>query len=193
MSQNDVIEFCKTVRDRSKENIEAFNVLLRNGNFGVAIGLLRQEVDSLIRVSYLSELGANSDEAKRLIADFVAGKQWYRTSPNGKKQRITDREMVDSQCGWISLVYSFGCKLIHLSDYHSYTRNDPFLKMEDREKEEIIEYLRYYHHYPYSSISLNLFIDYLPNVMEKILSNSNSYVEQIEEDTGIRTHHRDGT
>ncbi|MDQ3801378.1 MAG: hypothetical protein M3384_18300 [Acidobacteriota bacterium] len=181
MPASEIIEFCNTVRDRSKENWNAFNLLLQNGNYGVAIGLLRQEVDSLVRVAYLNSFNTNFNEQERLIHDFLNGERWHRISANGKKQWITDKEMVNLEGGWVRIVYNFGCKLIHLSDYHSYNRNDPFQKINRIEKGEIIDYLNFYHQYPFADISMEKFVPYLPKVMKKIIDNAGYYVRGIEE------------
>ena len=184
MPASEIIEFCDTVRDRSKENWDAFNLLLQNGNYGVAIGLLRQEVDSLVRVAYLNSLNTNSNEQERLVHEFLKGERWHRISDNGKKQWITDKEMVDLEGGWVRIVYNFGCKLIHLSDYHSYNRSDPFQKINRVEKDEIIDYLNFYHQYPFSDIRMDQFVPYLPKVMKKIIDNAGYYVRGIEENLG---------
>jgi hypothetical protein len=70
MSQNDLIEFCNTVRDRSNENLKSFKLLVDNQNYGVAVGLVRQEIDSLIRVAYLYNIGNDETQIKRLPVIF---------------------------------------------------------------------------------------------------------------------------
>ncbi|TVP61869.1 MAG: hypothetical protein EA343_13305 [Nodularia sp. (in: Bacteria)] len=173
-------EFCQTVRERSIEHQKAVSILLENGIIGVAITVLRQEIDSLIRVSYLYSLGANSVESERLIANFVSGKQWDRATPNGKMQKITDKDMVDLEKGWVEVVYKFGCKLIHLSEYHSYNRNDPFLKLDSESKTKIINYLKDYHQYPYETISKEQFTSYISKILKKIVDNTDYYLKEIE-------------
>ena len=181
MSISEITEFCSTIRDRTKEHKEAFDTLMNNGNYGVAIGLLRQELDSLIHATYISCLGPKTVEAKRLVNDFLIGNKWYHITAKGKKQLITDKEMVELEGGWVTMVYHFGCKLIHLSDYHSYSRNDPFQKMTADQIAEVIGYLEYYHGYPFSDISMNKFVPYLPKIIQKIIDNCAYYVNDIEE------------
>ncbi len=174
-------EFCKTVRERSIEHQKAVSILLENGIIGLAITVLRQEIDSLIRVSYLCSLGANSVELERLIANFVSGEKWDRETQNGQK-RITDRQMVDLVAtGWVTTVYDLGCKLIHLSEYHSYNRNDPFLKLNSESKTKIINYLKHHHEYPYETISKEQFTSYISKILKKIVDNTEYYLREIEE------------
>jgi hypothetical protein len=156
---------------------------LRNGSFSVAVGLLRQELDSLIRVAYLSEQGASSQTARALMADSVNGNQWTTATANGRYRRITDREMLDIAAhlgGWVEIIYLFGCKLIHLSDMHDYEVSDPFAKLSNQTRQEIITYLHDYHGYPYPDIDQPKFEAYLPKVMQKLIENVTYYVAEIE-------------
>jgi hypothetical protein len=78
------------------------------------VAVLRQELDSMIRVIYLL---SQSDIAFRdeLIQASVEGKQWVA---KGTKHRVTDKEMVElanELHGWTESVYRFGCAFIHLS------------------------------------------------------------------------------
>lgn len=178
-----VEKFCRQIRERSRENQDSLTILLNNQNYGIAIGLLRQELDSLIRVAYLSDMGMTNSESKRLIDESVSGNQWKKKARSGKDVRITDREMIDLSSkigGWVNIIYSFGCKLIHLSDFHDYKSTDPFEKMETENKQEVIRYLHRYHQYPYSGIDMNKLVEYLPNVMKKLVDNVSYYVSDIE-------------
>ena len=83
--------------------------------------------------------------------------------------------------GWEQIIYSFGSKLIHLSDFHLYQCKDPLLKCSVSEREEILDYLRKYHEYPHEDISLAGVIDYLPKVMEKLTGNVEFYIEELTE------------
>ncbi|MCB1194331.1 MAG: hypothetical protein KDK90_28110 [Leptospiraceae bacterium] len=170
--EDEIKEFCSTIRSRSKEHQDAFNLLVKNGNYGLSISILRQEIDSLIRAAYIYCLGIKTDEAEKLIKDFVEDKKWFNVTNNGKRQLITDKEMVNLHGGWVSVVYDFGCKLIHLSKYNAYKKTDPFINMETDKKNEIIGYLKYHHEYNFSDISLNKLIPYLPKIMHKIVDNS---------------------
>ena len=183
MINSKINEFCKIVKSRSKENAEAFNLMIEKGYIGVAISLLRQELDSLIRVSYLHEKGITTHHSLNLINDFLDGKQWKKENSRGKKIRITDREMVNLAIelgGWIEIIYTFGSKLIHLSDIHGYKESDPFKNVSIEDKNSILNYLVNYHNYPYSTIDIKKLSEYLPHVMKKLIDNTEYYILEIE-------------
>lgn len=171
---SDLVQFNRLVRARSQENKSSFEVLMNSGNYSVAIGLLRQEIDTFVRVVYLNEV--SEEEAMRLISDLINGRQWR---PKGKKRgRITDREMVNiakEYYFWVEIAYNFGCKLIHLSNFHDYENIDPFFKIGRDDKNEIKSYLKSYHGYNYEDLDLNGFLEYLPKVMEKIQGKVDEY------------------
>ncbi|GAX36935.1 hypothetical protein [Nodularia sp. NIES-3585] len=171
-SSSSIIEFCQLVRDRSTEHQEAVNLLLENGIIGVAVGLLRQEIDSFIRVSHVfSTIHAISEKAQDLIADFMSGKKWP----------VNDGEMLRNEGGWVKLIYQLSCNLIHLSNYHSYNRNDPFVNLVDSNtKTEIINYLNHKHGYPDNTISKEQFIPYISKILAKIVSNTDYHLKEIE-------------
>jgi hypothetical protein len=105
--------FCRAVRARSYENAEAIRLLHSGGVTSQVVSILRQEVDSLVRVMYLLSITDMSYQ-EQLIKESIEGRQW-RTK-DGKK-KITDREMVElanTMHGWTSSVYKFGCAFIHL-------------------------------------------------------------------------------
>lgn len=138
-----ITNFCRQVRARSAEHQQSLEPLIASGSVGVAVGLLRQELDSLIRVAYLSDLGVSSPTALSLIEDSVAGDQWTTSTNRGRTRRITDREMVDLAAqigGWVRIIYSFGCKLIYLSNFHDHATSDPFTKIDPATTHEISTY-----------------------------------------------------
>ncbi|MGF1939049.1 MAG: hypothetical protein RM347_032645 [Nostoc sp. ChiQUE02] len=178
-----VTDFCRQVRARSAENQAALAMLLQSHLLGIAVGLLRLELDSLIRVAYLSKQGASSQISRSLMEDSVNGDQWTTEKTNGKFRRITDREMIDLARhlgGWVNFIYSFGCKLIHLSDIHDYKVSDPFTKLENADRLEIVKYLHDCHQYPDPDIDQPRFEAYLPKVMQKLVDNVAFYVAEIE-------------
>jgi len=117
--------FCpRQVRRRSHENQMAFRLLMQTELVGPVVGLLRQELDSMIRVIYLLSIKDMVYRAD-LIEASVNGKRWK--GPDGKS--ISDRMMVNktqSLHRWAQSVYSFGCGFIHLSRNHDYLAIDPF-------------------------------------------------------------------
>ena len=107
----------------------------QRGWYSITVGILRQELDSTVRVIFLL---SQCDHRLRtqLLEQAVCGEAWTVPTPNGKLKKVRDREMVDlaqGLHGWTQLVYRFGCSFIHLSDLHDYQARDPFnlLRFED--------------------------------------------------------------
>ncbi len=174
--------FLNQASARSVENQKAFNVLTNAGFYGVAIGLLRQELDTLIRLSYLCMHTTSVSQAKSLIEKSVKGLPWKVVNHKGKEVKITDKDMLNFANhlgGWEQVIYKFGCKLIHLSNFHLYLVNDPFDTITKEDREEIVSYLHKYHHYPKETINFDDLKPYLPMVMEKITQNVESYIEEL--------------
>jgi hypothetical protein len=176
--------FCRQVRSRSAEYAKAMRVLESDHLPGVMVSLLRQELDSMIRVIYLL---ATSDmsERRRLIEASVAGERWTRIGKKGKPAVITDDEMQKLSTrlhNWAKNVYKFGCNFIHLSAAHDYNDRDPFVNLPAETQREIIDYLRFYHggrptqEHPTFADLTPLF----PEVLEKISGNLERHLKQLE-------------
>lgn len=178
----DLTIFLDQVKNRSIENKRAFRLLFESNLYGVAIGILRQELDSLIRLSYLWIPETSVEVAQSLVEKSVSGDKWKVVNHKGKEVKLTDRDMLNLAShlgGWEQTIYMFGCKLIHLSDYHLYLDKDPFETIPQSEKEEIIGYLLAYHNYPKTDICFDDLVDYLPKVMDKLSDNVEFYIEEL--------------
>jgi len=179
---NDLSIFLDQVKNRSDENKKAFKILLDSKLYGVAIGLLRQELDSLIRISYLWQPETPVVVAQSLIEKSARGELWKVVNHNGKEVKVTDRDMLNLAShlgGWEQTIYSFGCKLIHLSDHHLYLDKDPFDTISNTEKEDIIGYLSAYHEYSKSNICFTDLVEYLPKIMGKLADNVRFYIDEL--------------
>lgn len=111
-----------------------------HGLQGQVVSILRQELDSLIRVIYLLSID-DLDYRVRLMQASVDGRAWTH---NGKHSRITDREMVDfadELHGWVQLLYKAGCAFIHLSRNHDYLTRDPMATLSNEEKADLLRYI----------------------------------------------------
>jgi hypothetical protein len=172
--------FCRQIRLRSSDNRKAFQLLGAGDIPSQMVAVLRQELDSMIRAIYLL---SQSDMTYRdeLIQASVEGKQWIA---KGKKHRITDKEMVEianELHGWTESVYRFGCAFIHLSSFHDYRERDPMDMISKEEKESVLKHMRYYHGGPsQANPTFKDLIPYLPMVFEKIASNLECYVKDLE-------------
>jgi len=170
-------QFCRLIRARTEENRAAVNVLLQARLYSVAFGVLRQEIDSLIRIAYLDNIRHNYSpgRARLLIRELVEGDRWTRTTKKGKQANVTDREMLDAYqaaIGWEKIVYDFGCELIHLSKFHDYQNSDPILNLSEDSKIQIRNYLKQYHGFDRNHLTFETLVQYLPNVIDKICDNT---------------------
>lgn len=173
--------FLEQVEARTIENQKSFELLYENECFGVCIGIIRQEIDTLLRVSYLIDWSKGyklRENAYDLIKSSVELGEWKYQNNHKKMVQIRDREML-LEGGWEEVVYKFGCGLIHLSNKHLYKTSDPIVNLSDQEKEKIIHYLSYYHNYEKIDLNMLDIIEYLPKIYEKIYSNIEGYIEEI--------------
>lgn len=149
---------------------------------GQMVSILRQELDSLVRVVFLLSQ-TDRQYRSQLIHDSVEGKRWLR--PNSR-QSVTDREMVeltDTLHGWTKSVYSFGCAFIHLSNLHDYQTRDPLGQIAQEERNAILAHLRNYHGGPMEPSPQFLdIVPLLPMVFTKIADNLECYVKELERD-----------
>lgn len=170
--------FCRQVRDRSCENKKAIELLYLHGLYGNSASILRQELDSLIRVIFILNIPIDS-QRNGLIEDAINGRQWrYK---NGKL--ITDRDMVELATqlhGWAKSVYSFGCAFIHLSQLHDYQTRDAFKALSQEEQEQILCHLRYYHGGPLElEPTFNDITRYFYNVFNKISASLERHLQSL--------------
>jgi len=176
--------FCRMIRARTQENRAAMHLIGTSNLAGPMVGILRQELDSMIRVIYLLCISDNNRRTA-LIEDSIRGLEWMEEPPN-QKRRITDREMVNlanGLQGWSKNVYKFGCAFVHLSRFHDYLCLDPMSAIEPAERGEVAYYMNYYHgtHFD-SDLSFSDIVPYLPAVFEKISSNLECYLKELEDE-----------
>lgn len=154
-------------------------LLTSAGLAGQMISVLRQELDSMVRVIYL--LAQSSERREFLIEASVHGNKWTQ---EGARAKVTDREIVElaqELQNWTKSVYKFGCAFIHLSSLHDYNDRDPLLQLPADERRDILEHCRYYHGGPTDdSEDFKGLVPYLPSVLEKISRNLECYLEQLE-------------
>ncbi len=176
--------FCRQVRSRSAEHRAAMHAV--RALPGQMISVLRQELDSLVRVVFLL---AQTDGRYRhqLIKASVEGKKW---TAQGSRRRVTDREMValtDRLHGWTRSVYEFGCAFIHLSNLHDYRKREPLAQIPPLEREAILRHLRFYHGGPTTKEpTFSDIVPLLPRVFEKIADNLECYVKDLEQNGSLK-------
>lgn len=177
---NSLAIFLRQVRSRSEEHQRAMHLLANAGLAGQMIAILRQELDSMVRVIYL--LTQDTERRSALIEISVCGGKW--SQPNSRAS-VTDKEMVDlahNLQGWTRSVYKFGCAFIHLSSLHDYNDRDPLEQLPLQEHQDILEHCRHYHSGPQGNdANFSDLIPYLPRVLKKISENLECYLENLEQ------------
>jgi len=106
--------FFRILRERSTEHGAAISLLLQDELYGQAISILRQELDSMIRVIFLLS-HKDLDVRNHHIDQTLNNIKW--TFPNSRTI-VTDRNMVDltdALYGWARSVYKLGCAFSILS------------------------------------------------------------------------------
>lgn len=176
--------FARSVRRRSLENQHALLLVARAGLLAPAVAILRQEVDSLIRVIYL--LAQHRPYRAVLIAAALAGERWRRADGRAP---VTDRDMVELASrlfGWTQSVYKFGCAFVHLSRLHDYDPLDVLALLPAAERQDMLDHLRHYHGGPQADRpDLAEFLQLLPRTLEKIAGNLDYYLEKLESDEDV--------
>lgn len=154
-------------------------LLAQAGLAGQMVSILRQELDSMVRVIYL--LTQRPERRELLIEASVKGEKWSQES---SRVTVTDREMVDlaqGLQGWTQSVYKFGCAFIHLSGLHDYNDRDPLAQLPGEERSDILEHCRHYHGGPsIDKTGFEALVPFLPRVLDKIASNLESYLIALE-------------
>jgi len=139
----------------------------------------------MIHVIYLLAI-KDLTERRRLIECTLRGKRWKVQTPKGRWRDVTDREMVDfaqQLKGWTQSVYKFGCAFVHLSDYHNHFVEDPFDKIEESERQDILSHMRQYHGGPcHDNPDMAELAMYIPRIFQKILDNLECYLKQLEQE-----------
>lgn len=91
MKTNNINLFCDIVTQRSGEHSCAINILLQQQLYGQVISILRQELDSMVRVMFLLSI-SDLNLREHFINQTLEGIKW--SYPNTKKV-VTDKQMVD--------------------------------------------------------------------------------------------------
>ncbi|MBN1360597.1 MAG: hypothetical protein JW993_08395 [Sedimentisphaerales bacterium] len=137
----------------------------------------------MIRVIYLLQI-TDLVERQRLIHSTLQGEKWRVPTPKGKFRDVTDREMVDlaqQLQGWTQSVYKFGCAFVHLSDFHNHLAQNPFQRLSEAERQDVLSHMRNYHGGPlHDNPDMEEISEYLPRVFDKISDNLKCYLEHLE-------------
>jgi hypothetical protein len=177
--------FCRQIYSRSEENCASIRVLLKERLYGNALSVLRQELDSLIRVLYLLSI-EDIKFRRELIEASIQGKLWK--TKEGKL--ITDREMVNQankMHGWAKSVYKFGCAFIHLSKYHDYMNRDLFQIMTKEERNDVKQHIEHFNQVTLKEdFTLNDIVPFLDKVFDKVSVNLECHLEDLKKEGNLR-------
>jgi len=175
-------KFCRILKERSFEHSSAVELMFNNGHYGQVISILRQELDSLVRVIFLLNI-PDLQNRNHYINQTLSNVKW--TQPNSRTV-ITDRQMVeltDSLHGWTKSVYKLGCAFIHLSPLIDYKTENPFLQLAHNEIIDIKRHLNDYHGFPLTNeLNIATISPYLLRVFNKVSSNLAYYIRELEEE-----------
>lgn len=172
-------QFCRILRERSIEHVSSGRLLFANGLYGQVVSILRQELDSMVRVIFL--LHQSLAVRQHFIEQTLLNTKW--TLPNSRTT-VTDRQMVDltnTLYGWTNSVYKLGCAFIHLSPMADYRNENPFLQLSSTEISNIKHHLHDYHSFPLAhDLSMESVNPYLLKVLDKVSSNLECYIVHLE-------------
>lgn len=173
---NNLKQFCEIVKKRSEENSKSIKLLYEQKLYGNCISILRQELDSMVRVLFL--LSQGQETRQLLIQQTLDNQKWSI----GKRQ-IKDFELINNVLnlhGWARNVYLFGCSFIHLSVFHYYSEQDPFSKLSKSELDLIKDFMKNYHNFPQDSeITFDTMQPYLLDIFNKISANLKYSLEDL--------------
>ena len=179
METDNINLFCNIVAQRSKEHSCTINILLQHQLYGQVISILRQELDSMVRVMFLLSI-SDLTLREHFISQTLNGAKW--SYPNTNKI-VTDKQMVDlanQLYGWTLFVYKLGCAFIHLSAMAYYKNSNPFLCLSVSERNDIKQFLHQYHDFPLElELNLENIIPYFDKVFNKVSGNLKCYIEDL--------------
>lgn len=75
----DILEFCEIARKRSIENEKSFEILYHSNLFGQTVSILRQELDTLVRVIFL--LSKPIEQRRELVKQTLTNENGELAKP----------------------------------------------------------------------------------------------------------------
>lgn len=72
---NNLKQFCEIVKKRSEENSKSIKLLYEQKLYGNCISILRQELDSMVRVLFL--LSQEQETRQLLIQQTLDNEKWH--------------------------------------------------------------------------------------------------------------------
>jgi len=161
--------FINLIKEKTSVNNTSLVSLQEQKLYAQAIAVLQQDIDALLRVSYLLTIGDRS-ERSALMEATIRGEEWK----TGRKN-ITDADMaavVIHFNKWIAEVFDFGNLFGKITDHHDHKSADPLTNLTSIQKTTLRYYLSTYHQFPYDmSMTFSNVLTYLPKVSTKVITN----------------------
>lgn len=104
------------VLERSLNLLKGFNLLLSQGGYTTGVGLLRMQLDNVLRFHGV----VTSTDPHGIATEIFHGVQ-LRTLKDRAGKKMTDARLVEllsARNPWVNHVYTLACSYIHLSDQH---------------------------------------------------------------------------
>ena len=104
------------VLERSLNLLKGFHLLMENGGYMPGVGLLRMQLDSILRFN-----GVVRSLAPHETASLIINGTSLRTLKDRSGIKMTDKHLVSlllASNPWVEHVYSLASSYIHLSDQH---------------------------------------------------------------------------
>lgn len=104
------------VLERSLHLLKGFSLLLSHGGYTTGVGLLRMQMDNVLRLH-----GVIAAADPHGTANKIAQGVPLRTLKDRTGKKMTDRRLVEllsAENPWVDRVYNLACGYIHLSDQH---------------------------------------------------------------------------
>lgn len=172
--------YMRLIEKRTREHERAFGMLYAAGLYGACAGIIRQEIDSLMRADYLAFSVPLADR-NGLCREALTGERWTQITAKKKIVPIKDVELKQYAAdnhSWVSVAYEYSSKFIHLTNLWDYDGPDPLMTISANDRETMRSYLEMYHCFVRTDVTMADLIEYLPKVFEKIRDNVEGYVDQ---------------
>jgi hypothetical protein len=104
------------VLERSLNLLKGFRLLLLHGGYTTGVGLLRMQLDNVLRFHGV----VTSADPHGIANEIINGVQ-LRTLKDRTGEKMTDARLVEllaARNPWVNHVYALACSYIHLSDQH---------------------------------------------------------------------------
>jgi hypothetical protein len=130
-------DFFEAIKQRSEEHQKAFDFAMKEKLYSQVGSIIRQELDSLIRLNYYRSL--NFAKKQELLRNFFAGDKAFPSDKNLIAQFDPESLLYRLPfLGWAEHIYKVGCAFVHLTQMHNWEQGEPELTFTDEERKDIV-------------------------------------------------------